>query len=141
MPTFEKGAWFWLDSETEGFLPVKLTKEAGDMIVGVSAQAEQFSFKADKEMARVNVSSLTQVSNMVEMEELSEVTLTRTHFSHSTRTHAYTLTSTPPGRHSPQPPHALRRRRHLHLYLLDSREHEPVQDAPYLQSRHHDRLP
>lgn len=75
MPIFEKGAWYWHESESESWIPVKLHSESGGKIMAKDTGDQQYEFLTTQEMPKCASSSLTPVENMVAMEELSEAAI------------------------------------------------------------------
>lgn len=75
MPAFVKGAWYWFESPQQSWLPLKLLSSKEDKIVARNHLDEEFLIDESIFLPAVNLSSLVEIDNMVEMQELSEAAI------------------------------------------------------------------
>lgn len=75
MVVFELDMQVWMPHQEDGFIPVKMVKQTGDVILARAATGDQYELSTKSEYLVVHPSSMKPVEDMTLMEELSEAAI------------------------------------------------------------------
>lgn len=75
MPVFVKGSWVWYESASDSWLPLRMMSNNNGKVICKSQAEEEFAIDENVDLPLVNESSLVDIDNMVEMQDLSEAAI------------------------------------------------------------------